>query len=52
MWVDERNRRAYKISEKNWSIVHRDIKDKYRDKDKTSEYKDISKSYSKFEFNN
>lgn len=42
MWVEERNRRAYKISEENWSIVHRNIKDKYKDKDKPREYKDIS----------
>ncbi|KAI8638805.1 hypothetical protein BD408DRAFT_422454 [Parasitella parasitica] len=42
MWVDDKNRRAYKISEENWSIYHRDIKDKYKDKDKPSEYKDIS----------
>ncbi|CEP16558.1 hypothetical protein [Parasitella parasitica] len=41
IWIDERNRRSYKMSEEVWELVSSQMKMKYKDLAKPNEYKEI-----------
>ncbi|KAI9248922.1 hypothetical protein BY458DRAFT_560071 [Sporodiniella umbellata] len=44
MWIDERNRRSYKLSEEIWKLVSLQLKNKYKKNyTKPKEYKEIEK---------
>lgn len=41
MWVDERNRRSYKMSEEIWKLAYNEMNEKYKDSVEPKEYKEI-----------
>lgn len=42
MWIDEKNRRSYKIPKEAWKACHRIVISKYKDKEVPKKYEEIA----------